>query len=230
MVTVFGKIDPRGRLVRLRLNIEANKKIVGCSIETGRSDSIDANRDRITALRLSTNRGSTLVGQPPDWKEPEQECSIRDGALFEGLQMVHFDSILEGGYVHGFWGQTSLDRGLDVGFTRIAPIWSNVRHPVPAMAGNPDSVDGSLYREVIPSGVWDTYEIHDYKSPVPRTSAIMQYDNPFPDRPMPLILTGFRKMDTWRGGNMRFSASTDFTTSKEFSIGIDQWSSSIFYG
>lgn len=55
MVTVFGKIDPRGRLVRLRLNIEANEKIVGCSI--------DAKRDRITALRLSTNRGSTLVGQ-----------------------------------------------------------------------------------------------------------------------------------------------------------------------
>ncbi|KAK0609008.1 hypothetical protein DIS24_g12593 [Lasiodiplodia hormozganensis] len=230
LVTTFGKIDPRGRLIRLRLKIEANEKIVGCSVETGQSDSIDANRVRITALRLSTNRGSTLVGQSSDWKEPIQQSSTRDGAAFERLQMVHFDPILEGGYLHGFWGQTSPDGGLNLGFTRIAPIWSNVEHRISGSIEALDGVEEYLDREVIPSGVWNTYKVHDCHSLMPRTPSIIQYENPFPDRQMPLILAGFRKMDTWHGANMRFSASIDFVTNKEFSIGVDQWSNSLFYG
>lgn len=226
-VTTFGQINPRGRLLRLRLDTKANEKIVKCSVETGRSDSIDANRVRITALWLSTNRGSTLVGQSADWKEPIQQSSTRDGAAFKGLQMAHFNPGLKGGYMHGFWGQTSPDVDLDLGFTRIAPIWSNVKHDISARI---DSVDGSLGREVIPSGVWATYEIRDSESSTPRTPAVVQYENLFPNRPMPSILTGFRKIDTWHGGNMRFSASTDSVTSEKFRMGVDLWSDSAFYG
>ncbi|OJD38586.1 phenylacetyl-ligase [Diplodia corticola] len=231
LITTFWRPNPQGKLVRLRLNVAADEKIVACSVESGRLVHFDADAGvRITALRLSTNRGSTLVGQPPDWAEPSQKWSIRGGTLFEDLQMVHFDPILEGGWLQGFWGHVEPGRGLGLSLTRIAPIWSNAKQPVSASVGAFHGAGESLDREVIPSGVWDTYDVHDHRSIMARTPAILPYENPFPDRPMPVILAGFRKMDTWGGANMRFSATTDFVTTKEFSIGVDQWVNSIFYG
>ncbi|KKY13617.1 hypothetical protein UCDDS831_g08854 [Diplodia seriata] len=144
LVTVFGTISRSDKTFNLKLDLGAKERIVGCSIETGRTPSKKA-RDVVTAVLLSTNRGSALVGQPADWKEGVEGLSLRSGVAFEDLKMTHYDPLLTSG-------------------------------------------------------------------------------------PPPMILTGFRKMDTWSGGNIRFSATVDFVTKDEFSIGVDQWSNSLFYG
>ncbi|KAL0263756.1 hypothetical protein SLS55_002738 [Diplodia seriata] len=230
LVTVFGTLSRSDKTFNLKLDLGAKERIVGCSIETGRTPSKKA-RAIITAILLSTNRGSALVAQPADWKEAVEGLSLRSGVAFEDLKMTHYDPLLTSGYIQGFWGRTKLEAPPKRGFCRLAPIWSNAApDPGLSLVGMGDEVGSEVEFEVPPGGVWDTWTVHDWKSPVPRTSATLSYENTCPDRPPPMILTGFRKMDTWNGGNIRFSATVDFVTDDEFSIGVDQWANSLFYG
>ncbi|OJD29407.1 uncharacterized protein BKCO1_8100036 [Diplodia corticola] len=228
VVTVFGTLSLSDKIFKLKLNLGTNEHIVGCSIETGRPGPEVA--ICITAVRLSTNRGSTLVAQPAGWKEPTNGKSRRDGVEFESLKMAHYDPLMESGYIQGFWGLASLDPTSGRGIYRLAPIWSNAAAPTTVNITNMgDTVGTEAESEAPPGGVWDMYKIHDASTPVPRTSAILSYNNTCPDRPLPVILTGFQKMDTWNCANMHFSTSVDCMTNDKFSIGVDQWSDSVLY-
>ncbi|KAL1638679.1 hypothetical protein SLS58_008711 [Diplodia intermedia] len=230
LATHLGAIPRRVRSVRLKLDLEAKEQVVGCSIEVGRAK-VEPAHVFVTAVRLSTNRGSLLVAQAADWQEPAEGTSWRDGVEFERIVMTHFDPLLEGGHLHGFWGRASLDGISARGFFRLAPIWSNAKPPAETSVSMGDAVDVEDEGiDDIPCGFWDTYSVHDWEHPVDRTSAVVSYENVAPEKPIPAMMLGFRKMDTWWGANMRFAANVDFVTDEKFSIGVDQWSDSIFYG
>lgn len=233
LITVFGKVGRKDKLFILKLDLSAKEHVVSCSIETGQS-AVETPGVCVTAFRLSTNRGSSLVAQPHDWSEAIAEgngSSSRNGISFHNLKMTHYGPLLGSGHIQGFWGQASLGNAAERGFLRLAPIWCNATPPV-TLSGMSigDALDGDEAFELPPSGLWDTWTIHAFESPVPRTSAILPYENSSPDKPLPSMLLGFRKMDTWGGANMRFWASVDFVTNDRFGIGVDQWSDSIFYG
>lgn len=233
LVTIFGQVGRKDKLFNLRLDLASKEHVVSCSIETGRPD-VEKLGFCVTAFRLSTNRGSALIAQPRDWKEATEEDNgsfSRDGISFHNLKMTHYDPLLGSGHIQGFWGRASLGKTAERGFFRLAPIWSNATPPATLSGMNMgDALEGDEPFELPPNGLWDTWTIHDWESPVPRTSAILPYENTCPEKPLPMILTGFRKMDTWSGANIRFSATVDYVTESEFSIGVDQWSSSVFYG
>lgn len=99
--------------------------------------------------------------------------------------------------------------------------------------GVPSNVVAQVASEsdgTISSGVWDTSTIHDWEFPMQRTEAVLEYSNDFPKGPIPNIIVGMRQIDTWIGASLRFSTNTDFVTTKNFHIGVDQWSDSILYG
>ncbi|KAF9629206.1 hypothetical protein BFW01_g10409 [Lasiodiplodia theobromae] len=233
LVTIFGAVGRKYKLFNLKLDLSAKEHVVGCSIETGQP-AVEKLGVCVTAFRLSTNRGSALIAQAHDWKEATEGGngnSPRDGISFQNLKMTHYDPLLGSGYIQGFWGRASLGRTAERGFLRLAPIWGNATPPA-TLSGMKmdDALEGDEVFELPPSGLWDTWTIHDWESPVSRTSAILPYENTCPEKPLPMILTGFRKMDTWSGANLRFSATVDYVTESEFSIGVDQWSSSVFFG
>ncbi|KAF2137031.1 uncharacterized protein K452DRAFT_302311 [Aplosporella prunicola CBS 121167] len=79
-------------------------------------------------------------------------------------------------------------------------------------------------------GIWDTREVHDWTAPVPRTSSVVPFE-PDPSQPIPAIMLGMKHIDTcYHEGNMRFHASAESVTFREFTISVDQWAGSRFYG
>ena len=109
----------------------------------------------------------------------------------------------------------------------IAPVQKSARTTTVAVGLKAQCQPG---QQRLPHGVWDTFKIHDWQNPVQRTQETITYTNESPSQLLPNIVVGFRKMDNYGGASVRFDAVAEPITASTFSIGVEQWSDSIFYG
>ncbi|KAK6339825.1 hypothetical protein TWF718_009215 [Orbilia javanica] len=122
-----------------------SERIIACSIETGEpvnKPSVDPEEggsmapphdfQRITALRLYTNRGRTVVAQAEGWKEAARDRKgKRGGVEYEKLTLKHYDPPFEKGFIKGFWGRQddSITDDERNGIWRLGFIWGNEQEP-----------------------------------------------------------------------------------------------------
>lgn len=228
LCTVFGSSKQGGKMFELKLDTVQKEKIVSCSLETGRVVGAIGNSPLyVTALRLSTDRASVLRAQAGNWKKPMDGNSTRDDVAFKDLEMADYHQPMSNEHIVGFWVETDPVKGF--GLCRLAPIWCNMNARLTEPTNFEPIKEGQPGNRSFPSGVWDTLKIHDWRSPMERTEDVIQYDNGSSEYPLPNILVGLRKLETWGGASMRFDAVTDSVTSSEFAIAVEQWLNSMFY-
>ena len=106
------------------------ERIVACSIETGRPSN-GSTELRVTALKLHTNRGRSLLGQAADYTtpSPSKKC-YRGGIPYQDLTIVDFDPPMGKASLRGFWGR-SRDGTNGVshdGIWRLGAIWGDLEN------------------------------------------------------------------------------------------------------
>lgn len=231
LTTIFGSRTCNEKSFCLDLDVQQQEKVISCSVEVGRRGPNPTLPLHVTALRLSTNRGSTLFGQAHDWASPSNGISVRESLKFHDLEMKHYDAPMNNGHIVGFWGRTPIDANAREGLYCVGPVWSNLHATIPRPSFVPETAEEEhiMPSSILPCGIWDTKAIHDFESPMKRTSATLTYDNLHLDEPLPDIMIGFSKTDTWNRAIIRFAGSTKSVTTNSFAIGVDQWSDSKFY-
>lgn len=126
---LVASLGATGGTTREFLNIrpDQGERIIACSIETGRRAGEVNAKDRVTAIRMYTNRGPDLVGNAGDWKAAVDGKGIRGGIAFEGLTLKHFDPLLANGHLKGFWGRSvnTAVRSKRTGIYRLGPVWGD---------------------------------------------------------------------------------------------------------
>ncbi|KAM0211949.1 hypothetical protein ACHAQI_005103 [Fusarium lateritium] len=105
LVTNLGAVGS-GKQVTLNLHPEDGERIVACSIEVGRPTDETNAKERVTAIRLYINCGPDLMGQADGWQPSLEGKGQRGNTSFEGLTLKHYDPLLAGGYLKGFWGRS----------------------------------------------------------------------------------------------------------------------------
>jgi len=123
----------------------SDEKIIACSIETGEEVkageedekakpapgstlTIPPDEDRITRLKLYTNRGRMLAAQPAGLDEHNlSKIDTRGGRKFRNLTIKHYDQAMEKSYIKGFWGYSSNGPygDNDDGLWRLGVVWGN---------------------------------------------------------------------------------------------------------
>ncbi|KAJ4258214.1 hypothetical protein NW762_008362 [Fusarium torreyae] len=146
LVTSLGAVG-KGKQVTLNLHPEDGERVVACSIEVGRPTDEANAKERVTALRLYTNRGPDLMGQADNWQASLDGKGQRGNTSFEGLTLKHYDPLLANGHLKGFWGRSvnTAISGKRTGLYRIGPIWGDVQDDTVVAAGlEPNSDDNEL--------------------------------------------------------------------------------------
>ncbi|KAK6721154.1 hypothetical protein SNK04_000049 [Fusarium graminearum] len=136
LVTNLGAVGS-GKQVTLNLHPEDGEKVVACSIEVGRPTDEANAKERVTAVRLYTNRGPDLMGQADNWQASVEGKGQRGNTSFEGLTLKHYDPLLAGGHVKGFWGRSinTSTSGKRTGLYRLGPIWGDTQDNSVGAAG-----------------------------------------------------------------------------------------------
>ncbi|KAM0217097.1 hypothetical protein ACHAQD_007587 [Fusarium lateritium] len=136
LLQVIVEISDRG-VVTLNLHPEDGERIVACSIEVGRPTDEANAKERVTALRLYTNRGPDLMGQADGWQPSLEGKGQRGNTPFKGLTLKHYDPLLAGGHLKGFWGQSinTSTSGKRTGLYRMGPIWGDTQDDSIVAAG-----------------------------------------------------------------------------------------------
>lgn len=111
----------RDDFVRKDLTLNTGEKFINCGIETGKKDG-DI-EERVTAIRLYTNRGNVLAGHLDDW---QQILHTRGGVEYTDLKLEYFEPNMKFGYFKGFWGWCleETERSKD-GIYRLGAIWGS---------------------------------------------------------------------------------------------------------
>lgn len=131
--------------VRLALSRQRNEKIMACWIEAGIPKSYKKlngdwedyptggegegqaqNKHVITQVKLYTNRGQTLNGEPIGAKVARAGEAERDGVKFVDLNGIEYDPMLPGGDVRGFWGYSQNLETDDDFVYALAPVWGAI--------------------------------------------------------------------------------------------------------
>ncbi|KAK6543512.1 hypothetical protein TWF694_000258 [Orbilia ellipsospora] len=142
-------------------NLGKKEKIIACSIEAGEPiqsqggttsesssglpSTMEPSKDlqRITSIKLYTNRGRTLQGQADNWRESGRDGKgKRDDTNFSKLTLKHYDQQLDKGFIKGFWGRTDDSAATDgtPGIWRLGPVWgSELEPPKPEAAKNKET-------------------------------------------------------------------------------------------
>ncbi|KAM0490561.1 hypothetical protein ACHAP8_011466 [Fusarium lateritium] len=136
LVTNLGAVGS-GKQVTLNLHPEDGEWIFACSIEVGRPTDEAGAKERVTAVRLYTNRGPDLLGQADNWQPAVEGKGQRGNTSFEGLTLKHYDPLLAGGHLKGFWGRSinTSTSGKRTGLYRMGPIWGDTQDDSVVVAG-----------------------------------------------------------------------------------------------
>lgn len=106
--------------------------VISCTIETGRV--VGSSQDRVTAIRLHTNRGRSLVAQAPDYmKAGPKKQAYRGGVSYENLILTDFDPPMGGATLRGFWGRSrDVEKGIAAGgIWRLGALWGDLEEVNP---------------------------------------------------------------------------------------------------
>ncbi|KAF0643184.1 hypothetical protein FPSE5266_07850 [Fusarium pseudograminearum] len=136
LVTNLGAVGS-GKQVTLNLHPEDGERVVACSVEVGRPTDEANSKERVTAVRLYTNRGPDLMGQADNWQASVEGKGQRGNTSFEGLTLKHYDPLLAGGHLKGFWGRSinTSTSGKRTGLYRMGPIWGDTQDNSVGAAG-----------------------------------------------------------------------------------------------
>lgn len=123
-------------------SLDIKERIVACSIETGRPSN-GSTELRVTALRLHTNRGRSLLGQAADWTKPDSgKRGYRGGVQYHDLTLADFDPPMGKGSLRGFWGRSrDGTKGVSTdGIWRLGALWGDLE-TVSELAGFDECFD-----------------------------------------------------------------------------------------
>ena len=155
MVMTQGSIRTGIPTIPLVMSLQRQEKIISCSIEVGRKappttvavtgasstttpagDGKEKEKPKesppgpiqITAIKLYTNRGQSLVGQAADARVSADKTGLRGSEKYIELQSVDLDPLMEKGHLKGFWGYSTdgIGGGQTDGVYALAPIWGDI--------------------------------------------------------------------------------------------------------
>ncbi|KAK3374267.1 hypothetical protein B0T24DRAFT_594372 [Lasiosphaeria ovina] len=212
------------RRVTLTVRPEDGEKIIACSIETGCSKNEADAKTRVTAIRLHTNRGNDLYGQPESWKAAVNSEGVRGSTTFKALTMHHFDPLLDeldDARLKGFcgFGVTTSTMTYQSGIYRLAPIWGNKEVGYFPASGRP------CHRR--PSHCRHESELFQYNcskdenwAAAPGHYSVSSHDFAKIRPIAPTVITGFTKLDVGSVDALRVAVSTPTVTEAGFKLSL----------
>ncbi|KAF4459911.1 hypothetical protein FALBO_13327 [Fusarium albosuccineum] len=226
LVTSLGAVG-NGKQVTLNLHPEDGEKVVACSIEVGRPASDTNAKEKVTALRLYTNRGPDLLGQADGCQPAVDGKGQRGNTSFEGLTLKHYDPLLDNGHLKGFWGRSvnTSARNQRTGLYRLAPIWGNVQDNTVVAPGLEPSGDDSALMRPRTGGVAGL-EI-GWKQEVNCTrSKSVRFGETLPS--IPTVIHGLRQFDVIAPSGPMVGVEASNYSKEGFDLKLLSWNSTVY--
>jgi hypothetical protein len=225
LVTNLGAVGS-GKQVTLNLHPEDGERVVACSIEVGRPMDESSAKERVTAVRLYTNRGPDLMGQADNWQSSLDGKGQRGNTSFEGLTLKHYDPLLAGGHLKGFWGRSvnTSTSGKRTGLYRMGPIWGDTQDDSVVAAGLESGDDNE--QDGPKSGGVRALDIGwKMETNMTRTTTI-RFEKSLASTPR--VIYGLRQMDIISPHGPNIAVETLNLGKEGFDLKLSSWSSIVF--
>ncbi|KAM0315743.1 hypothetical protein ACHAPQ_011496 [Fusarium lateritium] len=225
LVTNLGAVGS-GKQVTLNLHPEDGERIVACSIEVGRPTDETNAKERVTAIRLYTNRGPDLMGQADGWQPSLEGKGQRGNTSFEGLTLKHYDPLLAGGHLKGFWGRSinTSTSGKRTGLYRMGPIWGDTQDDSVVAAGLESGDDNEQDRPKI-GGVRALDIGWKQETNISRSTTI-RFEKSLATTPR--VIYGLRQMDIISPHGPNIGVETLNLSKEGFDLKLSSWNSLIY--
>ncbi|KAM0198481.1 hypothetical protein ACHAPI_004005 [Fusarium lateritium] len=225
LVTNLGAVGS-GKQVTLNLHPEDGERIVACSIEVGRPTDETNAKERVTAIRLYTNRGPDLMGQADGWQPSLEGKGQRGNTSFEGLTLKHYDPLLAGGHLKGFWGRSinTSTSGKRTGLYRMGPIWGDTQDDSVVAAGLESGDDNEQDRPKI-GGVRALDIGWKQETNISRSTTI-RFEKSLATTPR--VIYGLRQMDIISPHGPNIGVETLNLSKEGFDLKLSSWNSLVY--
>jgi hypothetical protein len=225
LVTNLGAVG-NGKQVTLNLHPEDGERVVACSIEVGRPTDEASAKERVTAVRLYTNRGPDLMGQADNWLPSLEGKGQRGNTSFEGLVLKHYDPLLAGGHLKGFWGRSinTSTSGKRTGLYRMGPIWGDTQDDSVVAAGLESGDDNEQDRPKT-GGVRAIDIGWKMETNMSRTTTV-RFEKSLASTPR--VIYGLRQMDIIAPSGPNIAVETLNLGKEGFDLKLQSWNSIVF--
>ncbi|KAJ4006387.1 hypothetical protein NW766_010473 [Fusarium irregulare] len=223
LVTNLGAAGDGNKTITLNLHPEEGERIVACSLEVGRPlDEANA-KERVTAIRLYTNRGPDLMGQAENWKPAQDGRGQRGNTSFDQLTMKHYDPLLAGGHLKGFWGRSvnTSTLGRRTGLYRIGPIWGDTQDDSVVASGLEDNAEDIELNRPKTGGLIGLDIGWKMEANFTRTNTV-RFEKPLLSTPR--VLYGLRKFDIVSPHGPTVGVEAPKVSKDGFDLKLQSWS------
>ncbi|KAF5001944.1 hypothetical protein FGRMN_685 [Fusarium graminum] len=216
-----------GRKVTLNLHPEDGERVVACSIEVGRPTDEANAKERVTAIRLYTNRGPDLLGQAENWQPSVDGKGQRGNTSFDRLTVKHFDPLLANGHLKGFWGRSvnTSTTGRRTGLYRMGPIWGDTQDDSVVASGLEDNSEDAELDRPKTGGVIGLDIGWKMEANCSSTTTV-QFEKSLPTAPR--VLYGLRKFDIISPCGPNVGVETSKISKDGFELKLQSWNSTVF--
>ncbi|RGP58775.1 hypothetical protein FSPOR_11795 [Fusarium sporotrichioides] len=225
LVTNLGAVGS-GKQVTLNLHPEDGERVFACSIEVGRPTDEANAKERVTAVRLYTNRGPDLMGQADNWQPSVEGKGQRGNTSFEGLTLRHYDPLLAGGHLKGFWGRSinTSTSGKRTGLYRMGPIWGDTQDDSAVVAGLESGDDNEQDRPK--TGGVRALDIGWKLETNMTRSTTVRFEKSLASTPR--VLYGLRQMDIIAPHGPNIAVETLNLGKEGFDLKLQSWNSLVY--
>ncbi|KAF5672547.1 hypothetical protein FHETE_3681 [Fusarium heterosporum] len=187
----------------------------------------DRGVERVTAIRLYTNRGPDLLGQAENWQPSVDGKGQRGNTSFDRSTVKHFDPLLANGHLKGFWGRSvnTSTSGKRTGLYRMGPIWGDTQDDSVVASGLEDNSEDAELDRPKTGGVIGLDIGWKMETNCSRTTTV-RFEKSLPTTPR--VLYGLRKFDIIAPHGPNVGVETSNISKDGFELKLQSWNSTVF--